>query len=99
MIKFFLKLVLLALGIIVLLSINYIFYFVLGFVALSVIVTGATYVYSLFSENDYSFICDQNNLLYRTNSIGKIALIIMVCVGIGYLIAPTFVTTLINMWI
>jgi hypothetical protein len=35
-------------------------------------VTTFTYIYSLFSENRYEFICDQSEILYKINKVGKI---------------------------
>lgn len=37
------------------------------------IVTGFTYLYSIITKNDYDFICDQSQILYTINQIGKVS--------------------------
>jgi hypothetical protein len=39
------------------------------------IVTGFTYLYSFVSEKNYDFICDQSQILYRINQVGRISAI------------------------
>lgn len=40
------------------------------------IVTGFTYLYSIVTKNNYDFICDQSQILYTINQIGKISSVI-----------------------
>jgi hypothetical protein len=37
------------------------------------IVTGFTYLYSIVTKDDYDFICDQSQILYTINRIGKVS--------------------------
>lgn len=37
------------------------------------IVTGFTYLYSIITKDDYDFICDQSQILYTINKIGKVS--------------------------
>lgn len=36
-----------------------------------VVITGFTWIYSLITNQDYYFVCDQSEILYKINQVGK----------------------------
>lgn len=59
---------------------------VLILASMSVLVLGTTWVYSLFSGQTYDRVCDNSEIVYQLNNIGKWVSVITIGIGIAYLI-------------
>jgi hypothetical protein len=56
-----------------------------GLFLISLCIVPATWIWAKVTDQDYHFLCDQSEILYRLNQIGKYSYLILACILASFL--------------
>lgn len=79
------------LGLVIFFTIFVLFPIAIGICILGALIVPITWLYGFFTDQSYARICDNSEMLYRLNQIGKYAIVMSAALGLFFLVIKVII--------